>query len=130
MMCLATVYKGKKKKAELAKLPEMVTCYKVVNQYGNQHGSFYRPEYQSGCFSVGWNVVKPEKLYYYSKYKVAYHAFLTRKDAKKWKDNDRWTKIVKCKTEKKDIGAIGKQRDFLVIVTRRIWIPKSRKKSA
>lgn len=128
-MCLGLVYRGKKKKEVLAKLPEMVTCWKIVQRRGNQHGSKFVPEWYAGnsLFLAGWNTTKPFLGYQY-KYEIAFHAFRTKKAAEKWRGDYKHTYLVKCKTRKRDIVAIGKQRDNLCIVTKRIWIPKPPKK--
>ena len=128
MMCLSLVYKGKEKANELAKLPNMITCWKTVLRQGNQYGSIYYSCYRSWKYSIGLNKTKPF-WNIYPQYKIAFHAFLTKRDAQKYK-SDRYESIVKCRTEKKDIVAIGKQAGKLVIVTKRIWIPKPKKKTA
>lgn len=129
-MCLQRVYnKGKQKAEVLASFPEMVNCWKVVYKRGNQHGSKYYPEMFSGdssLFLAGWNKTEPF-MDYRSGYKIAFHAFRTIKGARKW-HNAPYKHIVKCKTEKKDIVAIGEQSDHLCIVTKRIWMPKPKKK--
>lgn len=124
-MCLQTVYKGKKKSAELDKLPDMVTCWKLVFRKGNQYGSKYIPEWNRGkdLFLAGWNETKPFFNHSF-KYKIAFHAFRTKKGAEKWRDSWKWLRLIKCKTRKKDIVAIGRQDDYLCLVTKRIWIPK------
>ena len=127
-MCLSVVYSGRKEASELAKLPDMVTCWKVVRKNGNQHGTRYHPEfdYQRHCFLSGWNETIPQIIY---RYKIAFHAFLTRDSAEQWKRSYRPLHIIKCKTKKKDIIAIGCQQN-LTIVTKRIWIPKPKKQPA
>ncbi len=126
-MCLEVVYQGKEKKAELAKLPDMVTCYKVVLKRANQYGSKYIPEMfrRNEAFLAGWNKTKP--IIRDEGYLIAFHAFLTKKGAKAWTIED-GRRIVRCKTAKKDITAIGTQyyRDQYLpcIVTKRIWMPK------
>jgi len=133
-MCLQRVYRGKKEKTELSKLPNMITCWKVVSRYGNQHGSRYCPEYRNNLrtFLVGWNKTKPIVKRYYGNYKIAFHTFRTKMGADDWKSFYRTDLyVVKCKTRKKDIVAIGEQRrGFLCLVTKRIWIPKPKKKRA
>ena len=128
-MCLNIVYRRKQKKEALAKLPDMITCWKVVQKQGNQHGSRFVPEMykRSSLFLTGWNVVEPY-MSYNSGYRVAFHAFQTKKGAEDWKGY--YKHIVKCKTRKKDIVAIGEQRGHLCLVTKRIWIPKPKKKPA
>lgn len=133
-MCLQRVYKGKKKAKVLASFPDMVTCWKIVTRQGNQHNSKFAPEMyrnsNTSLFLAGWNWVKPF-MSYYSGYRIAFHAFRTKAGAKRWKgEYQNYLHIVKCKTRKKDIIAIGEQRDNLCIVTQRIWIPKPKKKPA
>ena len=125
-MCLQTVYKGERKTKALAELPDMVTCWKVVTQWHNQYRGGYSPEfnYNHSSFLVGWNKTEPlaEK---WRAYPIAFHAFRTKKAAIDWKSNYcNYLYIIKCRTKKKDITAIGKQRGHLCIVTKRIWIPK------
>lgn len=140
-MCLSHVFRGKKKREELAKLPDTITCWKIVHRQGNQHGSRYFPEYRSryfpeyrhgsSCFLAGWNKTKPF-MKYSCGYMIAFHAFRTKKAAKEWMGRFLSNLyVVKCKTRKKDIVAIGEQYDNnLCIVTKRIWIPKPKKKIA
>lgn len=126
-MCLGTIHRGKRKKEALAKLPKMVTCYKVVLKRANQYGSKYFPEMfqRDKPFLVGWN--KTEPVSRGEGYWIAYHAFLTKEGAKTWTKEDR-RRIVQCKTAKKDITAIGtqyyKDQYLPCLVTKRIWIPK------
>lgn len=123
-MCLETVYSGRKKKTELAKLPDTITCWKIVRKQGNQHGRRYAPEYNHNLltFLAGWN--KTTRIFYYH-YPMGFHAFRTKKGAMHWKSSYRADlHIVKCKTKKESIVAIGKQRNNLCLVTKRIWIPK------
>lgn len=123
-MCLSLVYEGKKKKETLAKLPDMVTCWKLVFRRGNQYGSKYIPEwnYRKGLYLAGWNETIP---FFNFKYKIAFHAFCTKKGAKYWEKSWKALNLIKCKTRKKDIVAIGEQgKDSLCLVTKRIWIPK------
>ena len=125
-MCLDILFRGKRKSKELAKLPDMVTCWKVVNRKGNQYSSKYIAEYRYYSFLAGWNNTMPRQSLYF-KYKIAFHAFLTKQVAYKWRSYKN-SCIVKCKTKKKDIVAIGEQSTKLCIVTKRIWIPKPKKK--
>lgn len=125
-MCLGTIYGGKKEQSELANLPKMVKCWKVVELHRNSKK--YWPEwFNKKPFKIGWNIIKPKsKSTDNGKYKVAFHAFLTKEAAKDWSDLSQ--KVIQCKTEKKDIVAIGTQAGKLCIVTKRIWIPKPKKK--
>ena len=126
-MCLSTVFSGHRKRQELAKLPDMVTCWKVVRRKGNQYGSWYKPQIRRGRFLNGWNETKPQ---YSIRYRIAFHAFLTKESAYQWRTwcIDNKHPIIRCKTDKKDIVAIGSQNRNICIVTQRIWIPKPRKK--
>jgi hypothetical protein len=127
-MCLWTIYTGKRKKKILAELPDEVVCWKVVRRRRN--GEHYFSEYnynpRSRNFLNGWNTTKPLRLG--EGYLIAFHAFLTREGAEHW---DFWGKlhIVRCKTKKTDIVAIGSQKNRQCLVTQRIWIPKPRKSS-
>ena len=127
-MCLEIIFKGKEKKKELARFPDMVTCWKVCARQGNQYGSKYLATWFTYIFSKGWNLTKAEYSDWIC-YKPAFHAFATKAGARAWKGYSKHN-IVKCRTEKKDIVAIGKQIGHLCIVTERIWIPKPKKKSA
>lgn len=127
-MCLHTVFRGKAKKDELAKLPDTIDCWKVALKRGNQFGSKYISEYRNYIYTIGWNKTKPIFIRSFG-YKIGFHAFLTKKAAHHW-SRGKYQSIVKCKIEKKDIVAVGKQLGHLCIVTKRIWIPKPRKKSA
>ena len=132
-MCLKTVYRGKREKTALVKLPNMITCWKIVRRKGNRHGSIYCPEFRNSLISflAGWNKTEPFTKSYLGNYKIAFHAFRTEMAAKDWAGKYYSLHIVKCKTRKKDIVAIGEQiRGHLCIVTKRIWIPKPKKKPA
>lgn len=122
-MCLSHVYKGKEKKEALAKLPEMVKCWKVVRRLREQ---YWPPIFDSQPYRAGWNVTKPRRCHL--RYKVAFHAFLNKKEAENWANKGFGQKVIQSKTEKKDIVAIGEQNNRLTIVTKRIWIPKPKKK--
>lgn len=130
-MCLETVYKGKKKTRALNKLPDMVTCWKIVAKWHNQYGSRYSPEYnyKNQSFLSGWNKTEP-LIERWFPYPIAFHAFRTKAAAKDWSIGIGYLHIVKCKTRKRDIVALGEQRNHLCIVTKRIWIPKPRAKTA
>lgn len=126
-MCLGYVYKGKKKKDALAKLPEMVKCWKVVGRFRFNDKQYYSPPiFDNKHYMVGWNEVRPK--YYRVGYRVAFHAFLKKKQAENWANAGLGQKVIQSKTEKKDIVAIGEQGCRLTIVTKRIWIPKPKKK--
>ena len=125
-MCLGYVYKGKEKKDALAKLPEMVKCWKVVRHL--RFDQYSPPVFDSKSYVAGWNEVRPK--YYHIGYRVAFHAFLKKKQAENWANGGLGQKVVQSKTEKKDIVAIGEQCCRLTIVTKRIWIPKPKKKIA
>lgn len=129
-MCLKSVYKDGRRKKVLVKFPDMITCWKVVQRRGNQHGTKYVPEFRNKLtsFSVGWNKTEPMLKSCFG-YPVAFHAFRTKRGAKKWQRGCSWLHIVKCKTKKKDIVAIGEQNNSLCLVTKRIWIPKPKKKT-
>ena len=123
-MCLDHVYKGKEKKEALAKLPEMVKCWKVVGRLRRKQ--YWPPIYCSQPYRAGWNVTLP--ITHYLRYSVAFHAFLNKKEAETWANKGLGQKVIQSKTEKKDIVAIGEQGCRLTIVTKRIWIPKPPKK--
>lgn len=128
-MCLETVYYGKKKKAELAKLPDMVKCWKVVGRGRNRDSEkYFPPIYDYVPYKTGWNDVRPKSCC--MGYWIAFHAFLNRKEAQLWSNLGSGQTVVQSKTAKTDIVAIGKQCDKLSIVTKRIWIPKPRKKKS
>lgn len=127
-MCLERVYRGKEKEEALAQLPESGYYWKTVRK---RDGKYYPI-----CFSLpncepfkkGWN--KTPKKYIGRGYNVAFHLHRTKKVAQEWIGT-----TVRCIIKKKDIVAIGEQyisgylNSFsLTIVTKRIWIPKSRRK--
>ncbi|KKN51507.1 hypothetical protein LCGC14_0621990 [marine sediment metagenome] len=129
-MCLDIVYKGKKKKDALAKLPESGYYWKLVVLRNNK----YRPPIYSeyGSYNIGWNTTTPKSEF--ESYLLAYHLFCTKSGArsmKRWVPAFYGTKvIVRCKVRRKDIINIGLQGKHLTIVTKRIWIPKPRKKKS
>lgn len=134
-MCLDIVFRGKPKAEILAKLPENGVYWKVCQE----RESRYHSEFSHGAndkhssFSVGWNETKP--FYLKSmRYKIAFHAFRFKRHAKLWAGYSPWLQLVRCRVNKKDIVAIGNQEfgisKMLTIVTRRIWIPKPKKKPA
>ena len=125
-MCLSTVYQGKKKKKALAELPKVVKCWKVVGRLRGDRKQYWPPIYDAKSYKTGWNEVRPS--IHYVGYRVAFHAFLNKKQAKNWANAQLGQKIIQSKTEKKDIVAIGEQKCRLCIVTKRIWIPKPKKK--
>ena len=125
-MCLSTVFKGRRKKKELAKLPEMVKCWKVVGHLRGDRKQYWPPIFDHKPYMVGWNKIRPS--YRHLGYKVAFHAYLNKKEAKNWVKPELSQKVIQSKTEKKDIVAIGEQGCRLTIVTKRIWIPKPPKK--
>ena len=134
-MCLNIVYRGRKKEKVLAEIPDMVICWKVVQRQGNQHRSLYLSEFDfSGSylpFLIGWNKTIPLPFSSFSNgYDIAFHAFLKKENAEYWTFGVKSLHVVKCKTKKEDIVAIGRQGNSLCIVTKRIWIPKPKKKPA
>lgn len=136
MMCLDIVYRGKQKKEALAKLPENGVYWKVCKE-GKVN---YLSEFSHGLpdrrasFSAGWNKTEPFYPKGSSGYKIAFHAFRCKRDAKLWAGSSFWLCLVRCKVKKEDIVAIGQQdygfRKLLTIVTKRIWMPKPKKKPA
>lgn len=124
-MCLGYIYKGEEKKDALAKLPKMVKCWKVVIL--RLHDKQYSPPiYDNKHYVMGWNEVRPSS--HHLGYRVAFHAFLNKEEAENWANQGLDQKVIQSKTEKKDIVAIGLQGYKLAIVTKRIWIPKPKKK--
>ena len=123
-MCLTIIYRGKQKKEALTKLPESGYYWKTVKQRldGN-----YAPICNNlplmKPFKVGWNITKSK--YIRAGYRIAFHLHRTKKDAMEWKGE-----YIRCIIKKKDIVAIGKQWGNLVIVTKRFWMPKPKKKPA
>lgn len=107
-MCLSCVYQGKKKAKVLAGLPKSGYYWKVVSEGEGKYWPYFG---HGGAFKIGWNNVKPRYMGF--GYKVGFHAY-------------RYKPLgdIRCKIEKKDIIAIGQQHHSLVIVTKRIWIPK------
>ena len=129
-MCLWTIYHGKIKAKKMARLPETVVCWKVVRR--RRITNHYFPEYyykkSNYNFQHGWNITKP--LHLGEGYPIAFHAFLNKDDAMGWQ-NSYLTPVVKCKTRKVDIVALGCQGFAKkCLVTKRIWIPRPRTKTA
>ena len=101
-MCLNYVYKGKEKKEALAKLPEMVKCWKVVRRFHGDGKQYWPPIFNSQPYRAGWNVTKPRN--WGLRYRVAFHAFLNKKDAKKWANLGSAQTVIQSKTAKTDIA--------------------------
>ena len=122
-MCLVTVYRGKKKKAELAKLPKSGYYWKLALLL---NGKYYPPIF-SGCpYKKGWNNTRPKSEW--AGYLLAFHLFRTKKQARKMKS---WVAgigkkkvIVRCKVKRKDIINIGLQEGYICVVATRFWMPK------
>jgi hypothetical protein len=134
-MCLSVVYRGKRKKEALAKLPESGYYWKAVLL--NETNQYTPTVYQHRCvFIAGWNLTNPVAADVdcgCTTYKAAFHLFRTKEAAKKWVDNYGWIyrsniRYIRCKIEKKDIINIGEQDNELCVVTTRFWCPKPRKK--
>ena len=124
-MCLSTVYRGKEKKEALAKLPESGYYWKCVTSRG---WGYIAPCYGTR-YKSGWNYVEAKRGGQ-EEYPVAFHLFRTKAGLiawLRWVGRDKKDKIVRCKVEKKDIVAIGKQSSDLCIVTTRFWCPKPRR---
>ena len=131
-MCLGIVYRGERKEVALAKLPKLGYYWKVVGLRKKKGKIVYCPPVYPECgyFVTGWNTTEPKKDIW-NDYLLAYHLFRTKRGAKKMAS---WIcgkyRIVRCKVERKDIINIGLDDGSLTIVTKRIWIPKPKKKLA
>ena len=128
-MCLDIVYRGKRKKRALTKLPKSGYYWKVVIFDGKKYSSPIFSEF--GSYKIGWNTTKPKIDY--AGYRLAYHLYRTKKTAERMKrgvsvHGGEKKVIVRCKVKRKDIINIGIQDDGLCIVTKRIWMPKPKKK--
>lgn len=121
-MCLDTIYRGKRKKEALAKLPESGYYWKVVRKLGRL---YYPPIWDDMSYKTGWNFTGIN-CRTQEDYAVAFHIFRDRKDAYAW-----WQrldiKVVRVIVKKKDIINIGKDSDGLCIVTTRFWCPKPKR---
>ncbi len=122
-MCLSTVYRGKQKKDFLAKLPAVITVWKVAVTNGDAYWpEFYR--WTHGDYCTGVNIFVTDRIcaddgYY----KGGCHFFLSRSTAERWKDYGQTR--IKCSVFKKDITAVGAQNDRAVcIVARKATFPK------
>lgn len=123
-MCLDIIYQGKQKKEALAKLPESGYYWKTMSVGAN--GRYYPicfalPNQES--YKTGWNKTSPK--YIRQGYNVAFHVHRTKEVAKGWRGT-----VIRCIVKKEDIVAIGTQNGDICIVTKRIWIPKPRAKTA
>lgn len=118
-MCLSIVYRGKEKKNALAALPKSGYYWKKVWE----KDSGYYPSVMilpgNRPYKVGWNNTKIK--YDDAGYALCFHL---------WRKPGCHGDRVRCVIKKKDIVAIGIQWDALVIVTKRFWIPKPKRKSA
>ena len=115
-MCLSIVYRGKQKKDALAALPKSGYYWKkVLIRY--KDGSHYYPPVMilpgDRPYKVGWNNTKLK--YDGEGYALGFHL---------WRDKGANNNKIRCIIKKKDIVAIGKQWNALVIVTKRFWMPK------
>ncbi len=127
-MCLDTVYRGKQKRDALAKLPESGYYWKAVR---TDNGRYAPTAYfnNSNHFVSGWNTTGTPR---WDGYPLGFHLFRAKNEIKSWANIFGWSNSVKylrCKVEKKDIVAIGKQHVLsrligLCIVTTRFWCPK------
>jgi len=118
-MCLGIIYRGKEKREALAKLPESGYYYKSVIE---RKDGYYPPIMilpGNRPYRVGWNNTK--KRYDDAGYALCFHLY------RKQKTNHN---LIRCIIKKKDIVAIGTQFGELVIVTKRFWMPKPKKKIA
>lgn len=123
-MCLDTVYRGKQKRAALAKLPESGYYWKAVKQINTVFYPIYK---QQGIpYKTGMNTTKA-KFDKYANYRTGYHLYRNRNDANTIVYGG-GRKSVRCKISKNDIVAIGKNNilidNGLSIVTTRFWCPK------
>jgi hypothetical protein len=118
------VYRGKKKKEFLAKLPEKVVVWKVMEKLD---GRYYPPFYANRAYQAGKNTTKA--ICANAGYKVAYHSFRQKHAAELWNNWPRH-KVVRCIVPKKSITAVGTQwigpvtGSVPVIVSTEIICPK------
>lgn len=118
-MCLGIIYRGKEKREALAKLPKSGYYWKKV---WKKDSGYYPPIMilpGNKPFKIGWNTTKIK--YNGEGYALCFHLY---------KDKIENDNQIRCIIKKKDIVAIGTQWGNLVIVTKRFWMPKPRKKSA
>lgn len=123
-MCLHTIFRNDQKKVALAKLPKVGYYWKSLSEENGAYYPIMRSLPYDKPFKYGWN--RTGCKYIGIGYKIGFHLHKTRKAAASWSSG----LPVRCKVEKKDIVAIGTQRGDLTIVTKRIWIPKPRKKKS
>ncbi len=126
-MCLQIVMKGKEKKDFLAKLPDMITVWKVVTKWG-------KGDYVTDCksFSLHAGEVKfPQntinksnwRMFQGPIYKGGGHFFLIRQAARDWSGWHFQDRVVKCQIKKEWINNIGTQDSKKVVVVSRAIFP-------
>lgn len=135
-MCLSVVYRGKQKKEALAKLPDRMYCWKVMDE------KFCSLWMQSGLlqYTVGEQVFPANTIsggkrlgYELPNYKGGGHFFRHRADAEEYK---RWVvsyqlnpqiQIIRTIINKTDITNLGTDSNMnsgLTIVARKAIFPK------
>lgn len=127
-MCLNTVWSKEKMEHYLRDKDDEIICYKVVQirkvPYGNRDRIF--PPSVSGWWR--YNKINDTPRGPVSRgnwsnvtYRLAYHLYKTKKGCEGWMFIAE-RRILKCKVRKKDIVAIGRQENYMTIVTTRFEI--------
>ncbi len=121
-MCLSIVFRGKEKKAALAKLSDKITVWKILAKPYKLHPN-YRTELRGVLVCAGevkfkQNMIRPGRP---NNYRGGGHFWLKRN--KRWGVN--WDcKLVQCTIKKSDINTIGIQNGHPVVVVKKATFPK------
>ena len=127
-MCLQVIYRGKRKKEELANLRNTIRVWKVLEPC---HGRF-RTDSRCVRIVAGENKFTQNIISTCGScegYRGGGHFFIHKKDAKKWNVFMTDRRCVQCTIQKADINNIGTQegmnfRSALVVVVKKATFPK------
>ena len=125
-MCLDVVFRGQEKKDELAKLPDVVTVWKVVYKLDKRD---YRTDcmffpLHAGEVKFIQNVINTYNYNYnLPKYRGGGHFFLSRSVAYSLRWDESIEKVVKCRVKKEWINNIGLQSGAKIVVVKRAIFP-------
>ena len=121
-MCLSTVFRGKEKKAYLAKLPDEITVWKVVYKHIS---GLYTTDYKHFPLHSGKVKFKQNIIYrglYSNNYRGGGHFFKTRAAARRWQSS--YERVIKCTIKKEWINTVGVQDGHVVLVVKRAMFPE------
>jgi hypothetical protein len=139
-MCLTTIYRGAKKRAAIAALPETFLVWKLVRRFGTEKPEplFFRSHTTKlgrlikHPLSPGWQTARYRgpaiELGYINTplagYRAGWHSWPCKDDAlaelhQHGKDSLCY-RLIECTARRSDITAIGKQADYDVIVTKQL----------